>query len=281
MLFADFVYDILVLHSSYAGGNPVDAVFLLNYVLLAAAALHPKRAARPSTDRAQTRGNRAWLPLVAIAGFVSPLILLTGAVFHVHVDVGVLAGTSIALMALSVVRAAWLFGRLRTQTTELRERGESLQAALATQQALEADLRHEAFHDSLTGLANRALLHDRVQHALEASTRRHGSVALFFCDLDGFKGVNDSLGHHAGDELLVVAAKRLTAIVRPGDSDRELGACSACGTPGLGASTPPTPRTISLNCWRSSPRWIASMSAPMSSTPYWRSTPRSCSSTRG
>ncbi len=223
MLVADFSYDILVLHGLYTTGNLVDAAFLLNYVLIAAAALHPSMTT-PSLDvRDAPRQRRLWLPLVAGAGFVSPMILFVSTALHRSVDVLVLAGTAMAVFSLAVLRATWLFGRLRAQTTQLRMRGESLDAALAGQQALQDDLRHQAFHDGLTGLANRALLDDRVEHALEASPRLTGTVALCFCDLDGFKAVNESSGHRVGDAMLVLVSKRLASVVRGGDTVARLG----------------------------------------------------------
>ncbi len=87
----------------------------------------------------------------------------------------------------------------------------------------EAELRNQAFHDALTGLANRALFRDRVQHALGARSRTAVDPSVIFVDLDGFKYVNDSLGHETGDELLVEIARRLEAAVRPGDTVARLG----------------------------------------------------------
>jgi diguanylate cyclase (GGDEF)-like protein len=223
MLVADFSYDILVLHGLYATGNLVDGAFLLNYVLIAVAALHPSMARPSPAAKDAARPRRLWLPLVAGAGFVSPTILFVSATLHLSVDVEVLAATTMAVFSLAVLRATWLFGRLRAQTTQLRLRGESLDAALASQQVLQDDLRHQAFHDGLTGLANRALLDDRVEHALEASPRLRGTVALCFCDLAGFKAVNDSFGHRVGDAMLVLVSKRLASVVRGGDTVARLG----------------------------------------------------------
>jgi diguanylate cyclase (GGDEF)-like protein/PAS domain S-box-containing protein len=88
---------------------------------------------------------------------------------------------------------------------------------------LERQLTHQAFHDPLTGLANRSLFRDRVHHALALRYRTHAPLAVLFLDLDGFKAINDSLGHGIGDELLKSVAGRLRSVVRPGDTVSRLG----------------------------------------------------------
>ena len=87
----------------------------------------------------------------------------------------------------------------------------------------EEALAHQAFHDALTGLANRALFADRVEQALRRAVRGTGQPAVVFIDLDGFKGVNDTLGHPAGDALLREVARRLRAVVRLDDTVSRLG----------------------------------------------------------
>jgi diguanylate cyclase (GGDEF)-like protein/PAS domain S-box-containing protein len=89
--------------------------------------------------------------------------------------------------------------------------------------ALERRLAHQAFHDSLTGLANRALFLERVRHGLERTARSGGSVAALFIDLDDFKTVNDSLGHAAGDDLLIGVGERLREATRPMDTPARFG----------------------------------------------------------
>jgi diguanylate cyclase (GGDEF)-like protein len=89
--------------------------------------------------------------------------------------------------------------------------------------ALEEQLRHQAFHDPLTGLPNRALFMDRLEHALALAHRRGTRIAVLFTDLDNFKVINDSLGHAAGDQLLIAVAERLKACVRPEDTAARLG----------------------------------------------------------
>ncbi len=88
---------------------------------------------------------------------------------------------------------------------------------------LEERLRHQAFHDPLTGLPNRALFMDRLTQALSRAERRAATMAVLFLDLDRFKLINDSLGHEAGDALLVAVAERLRACLRPADTVARFG----------------------------------------------------------
>jgi diguanylate cyclase (GGDEF)-like protein/PAS domain S-box-containing protein len=91
------------------------------------------------------------------------------------------------------------------------------------QRALEHDLRHQALHDALTGLPNRKLFLDRLEHAITRARATAEDAAVLYLDLDGFKKVNDSLGHNAGDLLLRTTADRLVAALRPHDTVARLG----------------------------------------------------------
>jgi len=89
--------------------------------------------------------------------------------------------------------------------------------------ALEARFAEQALHDPLTGVANRTLLLDRLQLELARAERTGTEVAVFYLDVDGFKGINDRWGHHAGDEVLVRVARRLSQMVRSGDTVGRVG----------------------------------------------------------
>ena len=94
---------------------------------------------------------------------------------------------------------------------------------MTDRKALEARLVDQAFHDPLTGLANRRLFYDRVEHALQRSTRRNAQTVVAFIDIDAFKRINDTRGHEAGDQLLAAVAARITGALRAEDTAARLG----------------------------------------------------------
>ena len=112
------------------------------------------------------------------------------------------AGSMTAVQTLADVTAAYLINA---------QRRADLQDALAQS-------RDAALHDPLTGLPNRLLMLELVEHAMRASRRSGGTSAVLFIDLDRFKEVNDTYGHQIGDQLLIAAGERVSAVLRPGDS---------------------------------------------------------------
>jgi diguanylate cyclase (GGDEF)-like protein/PAS domain S-box-containing protein len=145
-----------------------------------------------------------------------------------HREMGVASGLSVVIEGS---RAP--FGALGAFSFEPRDYGDgdidflqSLANVLADaieRQSTEDDIRHRALHDPLTGLPNRVLFLDRLEQALNRLGRRGSLAAVLFLDLDHFKLVNDSLGHHVGDELLTAAAPRLTQAVRASDTVARFG----------------------------------------------------------
>ena len=111
----------------------------------------------------------------------------------------------------------------RERIRPLLDRFVSLAAVAIEQAGARRDLEYRAYHDELTGLPNRALLNDRLTHALKRSKRDQSAIAVLFLDLDRFKLVNDSLGHDAGDRLLIQVAQRMTEGLRGSDTVARLG----------------------------------------------------------
>jgi diguanylate cyclase (GGDEF)-like protein len=107
--------------------------------------------------------------------------------------------------------------------SDLEREHQALKQVLVERQALEEALLHQAFYDSLTGLPNRALLFDRLQHAFLEAVRHQRALSMLFVDLDDFKSVNDRFGHAIGDLLLVEVAKRIQSVVRQEDTIARLG----------------------------------------------------------
>lgn len=123
------------------------------------------------------------------------------------------ADGSVFPVALTV--SSWSGGSGRLWSAIVRD--------VTRQQAMETQLVHQAFHDPLTGLANRTLFASRVEQQISQTSGRPGQVAVIFLDLDDFKRINDSFGHEMGDELLLAVSKRLLGCVRPNETAARLG----------------------------------------------------------
>ena len=158
-------------------------------------------------------------PMILDDATSSPVVraLLRGIGSADVVAVPLLAGTTF----LGVATVGWQAGEAPSSLAGdvlVRLRGVADQACTALQKArLLQTVRHQATHDSLTGLPNRVLFLDRLSAAISAADPS-AHLGVLFCDLDRFKQVNDSLGHAAGDELLRQVSARLRAAVRPGDT---------------------------------------------------------------
>jgi diguanylate cyclase (GGDEF)-like protein len=144
----------------------------------------------------------------------------------IHAVAGVIGERPAPVGVISVARATPFSDDERALLAYLCGQAAVSAANLAGHELLraaEAQLRHQAFHDGLTGLPNRALFADRVGHALSRASRDRSAPAVVFIDLDGFKLVNDTLGHAAGDELLITSAQRIRDCLRQGDTAARLG----------------------------------------------------------
>jgi len=115
-----------------------------------------------------------------------------------------------------------LFRTLTTRTTMILENSR-MERSIARLTELQEQLTHQAYHDSLTDLANRSLFGQQIEHGLRRGVEGSTSLAVIFLDIDDFKGVNDTLGHAAGDELLVEVAARIRSCLRRPDTAARLG----------------------------------------------------------
>jgi diguanylate cyclase (GGDEF)-like protein len=177
-------------------------------------------------------GGAAWI----IQGLADPAMLEPLAVcVLVMVAISLLLSRQLQLMQTQRDRAQAQAGALRRQMADLLRkhdrrieryvdrRVQGLQNEIADLRARESLLKIQAYHDSLTGLANRLLLADRFHSAVERAKRSGKSFALLMIDLNDFKAINDDYGHAAGDVVLVTMARRLAGAVRASDTVARLG----------------------------------------------------------
>jgi diguanylate cyclase (GGDEF)-like protein len=186
-------YDIL-------GGGFLELGWLLSYVCLAAAALHPSmRGLDEPSEAAETALSRHRLGVLAVSSLIAPgLLLLQGAVRDSGIDWFAIGAVSVVVFLLVLVRVAGLIGKVQDQADQLSEL---------------------VMRDDLTGLPNRRFLEEMIRDELDAGS----TPQVAFIDLDDFKRINDGLGHAIGDQLLTAVGKRLGGVLRPGDVVARLG----------------------------------------------------------
>ena len=209
---ADSAFAYLTAKGTYGDDPVTDLGWPLGFALIALAAMVPgEEVAQAGTRRSSASWvgvSLPYLPLIpALMVFVSMAFRGEAMGPFLAVTASAAALLLVARQMLTMLENRELTGSLEETVSELRER--------------EGQLQFQAFHDPLTELANRALFRDRLDHALEQ--RREQVVSVLFVDLDDFKTVNDSLGHDAGDRLLVSVGERLRACVRVGDTVARIG----------------------------------------------------------
>jgi diguanylate cyclase (GGDEF)-like protein len=209
LLLADMAFALISANSSYTGGV-VDLVWLGSYVLWGAAALHPSMrtiSEHGEEDPAPFSVRR--LAALSLAFLIGPCTLVIEFLVKAPLDIWAVTLCSIALFDLVVARM-YVAMQAIWDSTRQRER-------------LQVDLTHEATHDSMTQLANRAYAMETIEAALHRGQRSGSIVGLLSVDLDHFKIINDTRGHAAGDEVLRETARRLRTAVRAGDTAGRLG----------------------------------------------------------
>ncbi len=207
LLVADQIYALQNFDGTYVAGGPLDTIYVIAYILFGVAVLHPSM--RRLTDPqpvAVTWLGPVRLVCLAAAMVTGPVLLAIGP--DASDGLAVIAAGTAVLSLLVLARLYGLVGLLARDVAKRR--------------ALEDQLSYQAFHDPLTGLANRRRFVEQAEAAL-TGRQRTGTIAAMFLDLDDFKTVNDSLGHAAGDEMLRVVATRISAGLRSTDLAARLG----------------------------------------------------------
>ena len=195
---------------SLGSTTTIDFLWMTSYLVIGASALHPsmRELSRTGVEEEPRFGRRRQVATVA-ALFVAPGVLAVEHVLGMPLDVWAVVVGSVAMKLL-------VFARM---TVAIRE----IQAANDNRDRAQRELAHQAAHDSLTDLPNRAQALKLIGGSLSRAQRSGAMIGLLFIDLDGFKKVNDTFGHRAGDDVLRTTAARMEEVIRAGDMVGRLG----------------------------------------------------------
>ncbi|MGX6745645.1 putative bifunctional diguanylate cyclase/phosphodiesterase [Streptomyces xantholiticus] len=227
---ATLVADALYYSTLATTGAPIAAdvsyaLWMASYLLLGAGALHPSMAGTTRlVSHGQERLSPARMTVLTLPALLGPALLIgdVGGLRGQPMDAVAIASIVAALTVLLVVRIMLLARFAEAQADQARARARMAEDALGRQTSLQQQLTHQAFHDPLTGLPNRALFFEQLEHALRRPAAAQTTVLLLI-DLDRFKDINDSLGHPVGDELLITVGQRLLGAARRNDTVARMG----------------------------------------------------------
>jgi diguanylate cyclase len=206
---ADTMQGYLGLHGGYHGGDRIDIVGMTAAILFSlAGAMQPQvKAAHEATDPPSKRTGSSGMSYAAAAA-VFALVFVIDRHERFFPDLFILG---VAVLVATLVAVGQVLSR------------KALLGEQAKNEDLLGELRHQAFHDDLTGIANRALFRERLEHALDRRRSLSMKHAVLMIDLKDFKSVNDRFGHAAGDEVLRAVATRLGRALRRGDTVARVG----------------------------------------------------------
>ena len=246
-IITDCFYSYRSLLGTYTSGGLLDLGWILSYFFYGLAGVMQSTSlsnafsdrSQPSLDFRDEHKDNTWITYIPYGWLIIAYFMLMQSHSHqmpmsftwMAFGVGSIIGIVLLRQIVTLKENKYLFNQLqgalhrfRQQTNELGKANHELKVEIEERVRVEEQLAYDALHDDLTGLPNRTLFMDRLEHAIEITKRnKNYDFAMLFLDLDHFKVINDSLGHTFGDQLLVEISQRLKGCLRTSDTFARLG----------------------------------------------------------